>query len=114
MIASGYNGPVKGPRSPHLGYMVQPETKRCNCDLTQPCKESIHAEANAIAYAAKKGIALEDTTMYCTHSPCVKCAELIIQSGIREVIFVEHFRDAEGLQLLISNNIQARKYETTE
>jgi dCMP deaminase len=47
-----------------------------------------HAEENAIAQAAKKGIALEKSTLYCTHQPCSKCARTIIQSGINRVVFL--------------------------
>ena len=111
IIASGYNGPPRGKLLANQARLVD---EKCHCDLTQPCTQSIHAEANAISFAARNGIALEGTTMYCTHSPCPKCAELIIQSGIEKVIFIEHFRDAEGLQLLITNNVQVAKYEEQE
>lgn len=102
IIASGYNGPPKA--------KIQVENSRCNCDLSQPCQRSIHAEANAIAYSARNGIALEGTTMYSTHSPCLKCSELIIQAGIIRVIYLEQFRDISGLQLLIDNKVETRKY----
>lgn len=113
IIASGYNGPPKF-RPPDGRYLVKGSTEICKCDLEKPCERSIHAEANAISYSARNGIALEGTTMYCTHSPCSKCAELIIQAGIAQVVFVEHFRDEAGLQLLKDNNIQIRKHEPTE
>ncbi len=107
IIASGYNGPTKGNERVW-------NTSVCGCDLSKPCTKAIHAEANAIAYSARNGIALMGTTLYCTHSPCLKCAELIVQAGISEVIFIEHFRDQEGLQLLKANSIVVRKYEEQE
>lgn len=121
IIASGYNGPMKPIYHSSLGMMGRSKLQeypgkdeRCGCNLDEPCTKSIHAEANAISFAARNGIALEGTIMYCTHSPCPKCAELIIQSGIEKVIFVENFRDDEGLQLLITNNVQVAKYEEQE
>jgi dCMP deaminase len=48
---------------------------------------SAHAEANAIALGAKKGVSLEGATIYCTLEPCITCAKLIIMSGIRRVVY---------------------------
>lgn len=99
-ISSGYNGP--------LPYDSACSTSKC--DITTPCNKSIHAEANAIAAAAKEGISLAGTVIYCTHSPCITCASLIIQSGITEVIYKELFRDNAGLLLLTTNNIKVSQY----
>lgn len=105
IVASGYNGPLKStfPGLPN-------EFKTCMCNTDKPCTKSIHAEANAIAFSARNGIALEGTTMYCTHSPCVKCAELIIQAGIDAVVFKEVFRDDLGIQLLTANKVNTMLY----
>ncbi len=88
IISTGYNGPAKG---------LVCSTK---CDLTQSCNHAIHAEANAIYFAAKKGINLEGAILYCTHSPCKKCAEAILQVGIKEVNFLRVYRSTEGLKFL--------------
>lgn len=97
LICSGYNGPLKHDCD-----------KRC--DLEKPCINAIHAEANAIAFAAKNGIRLKGSTMFITFSPCTKCAELIIQSGISKVVYLTEFRDNTGLLLLNNNNILTEKY----
>jgi dCMP deaminase len=92
IIATGYNGSLD---------------KHCiSCDLTKPCTDAIHAEANAIAYAAKKGILLEGSIIYCTHSPCIKCAELIIQAGIKKVIYSKPYRDTTPKTLLEYNMVE--------
>jgi len=99
VICSGYNGNLAG-------------ADHCNpniCDVTQPCTKAIHAEANAIAFAAKKGISLQSSTIYCTFSPCLKCAELIIQAGISEVVYLEEYRDVAPLALLDNHKIHVRK-----
>ena len=55
----------------------------------------IHAEANAILFCAKNGISTKDTTLYVTMSPCKECAKMIIQSGIKRVVFEELYRDSD-------------------
>lgn len=103
IIATGYNGSLKTDRFFEQG--------KCSCDITKPCQKAIHAEANLISYSAKNGIALKDTILYVTHSPCLKCAELIIQSGIKEVYYGEEFRDDAGLKFLNDNGVPTCKYE---
>lgn len=51
----------------------------------------IHAEMNAIMYAAKNGISIEDSTMYCTSFPCQHCLKNIVQSGIKELCYVDEY-----------------------
>jgi dCMP deaminase len=91
VICTGYNGPPKG--SHHCG-------EKLGCDITKPCTHAIHAEANMIAFAARNGIPLEGATIWTTHMPCIKCAELIIQTGFKEVRYLKEFRDTEGGELL--------------
>lgn len=64
------------------------------------CIRTVHAELNAIAFAAKQGIALAGSTLYCTDSPCLACAKAIINAGITEVRFMQEYRDLSGLALL--------------
>lgn len=60
----------------------------------------IHAEANAICFCAKNGISLINSKVYITLSPCINCALLLIQSGIKEVYYYEQYRDNSGIKLL--------------
>ncbi len=85
IVATGYNGAAKG----------QPHCTSESCTPHDHCPNSVHAEANLIAYAAKKGVALEGATLYVTHSPCRKCSELIIQAGIAEVHYRQKYRDTD-------------------
>ena len=68
----------------------------------------VHAEANAIAYAAKEGISTKGCSLYVTLSPCINCANLIIQAGIKEVIYTESYRDTSGIDHLKKNNIAVK------
>lgn len=87
VIASGYNGAASGLE--HCGC-------ECNTD-GPPCKKAVHAEANAIAFAAKHGIATNLATIVSTDSPCLDCARLIINSGIKEVYYSREYRDTAPL-----------------
>jgi len=66
----------------------------------------LHAEANAITKVAKSNNSSDGATLYVTTSPCIECAKLIIQSGIKRVVFIERYRNTEGLELLERANIE--------
>jgi dCMP deaminase len=75
-----------------------------------PCQVAVHAEAGAISFAARHGIRTLGADLYCTHLPCKKCAELIINAGIRRVVFMEEYRDKSGLVLLNQSNIIVEQF----
>ena len=66
--------------------------------VTKP--EVLHAEANAIKKVAKSTNSSEGSTLYVTLSPCLECAKLIIQSGIKRVVYKEVYRNTDGIELL--------------
>ena len=66
-------------------------------------EELIHAESNAICYAAKKGIPLDGCILYLTDSPCFSCAKLILQAGIKEVYYDREYRIKDGIDFLNKN-----------
>lgn len=73
------------------------------------CQLAVHAEANSVYFAARKGVSVEGCIIYCTTEPCVKCAEAIIQSGIAEVAYSQEYRDHSGLELLQKAGVIVRK-----
>ena len=81
------------------------------CDLSKPCDRTVHAEANAIAFAAKEGIPIDGSEMFITCSPCINCAKLIINSGVKKVTYLEEYRDTNPLKLLESAHIKVIKYD---
>jgi dCMP deaminase len=107
IISTGYNGsPVGSPHCLELG---------CDIDANNHdsgCRRTIHAEANVIAYAARHGSRTEGSVLYCTHGPCLKCAQLIAAAGIISIVFETPYRLPEGLELLDSLNIPARQIRT--
>jgi dCMP deaminase len=84
------------------GYNGTPAGFENNCEdehfRTKPYV--LHAEANAITKVAKSNNSSEDATLYVTTSPCLECAKLIIQSGIRRVVFSEKYHTGDGIELL--------------
>lgn len=66
----------------------------------------LHAEANAITKVAKSSNSSEGATLYVTASPCIECAKLIIQAGIRRVVYSEMYRCCDGIELLQKAGIE--------
>lgn len=89
IISDGYNGTPAG----FENVCEDPET-----GLTKPYV--LHAEANAISKVARSNNSSDGATLYVTASPCLECSKLIIQAGIRRVVFDELYRITDGLDLL--------------
>ncbi|MCM1109525.1 MAG: dCMP deaminase family protein [Clostridium sp.] len=66
----------------------------------------LHAEANAITKIARSGNNSEGATLYVTDSPCIECAKLIIQAGIKRVVYAQHYRLEDGINLLKQAGIE--------
>lgn len=88
IISDGYNGTPSG-----FENICEDENNK-----TKPYV--LHAEANAITKVAKSSNSSENATLYVTTSPCLECAKLIIQAGIRRVVFCQKYRIEDGLRLL--------------
>ena len=72
---------------------------------------AVHAEQNAICQAAKLGISLEGATLYCTHQPCTICTRLIINSGIKRVVYKYPYPDEFSMRLFDEAGILVEKFE---
>lgn len=107
IIASGYNGAVSG--RPHCDHRCTcsadaeyMHSENCAANINSGCRDSVHAEANAIAFAARAGVSTQNASIYCTTAPCYDCAKLIINSGISTVAYLLSYRLTNGLDLLSS------------
>lgn len=92
-----------------IGYAGAPSgLPHCSeaCDLTQPCLRTVHAEVNALVFAARHGIKTDGATMYCTLEPCLKCSQAMINAGIVRVIYLESYREHLGIGLLKECNLE--------
>jgi dCMP deaminase len=94
IISLGYNGPPAGTHNcdkewPGVG---------CPRDSKGSCSLALHAEQNAILYAAKNNVGMEGTTLYVTLSPCIACARVIYSIGIKKVFYRDSYAAFKGLQ----------------
>jgi dCMP deaminase len=89
VISTGYNGVPAGVR-----HCFHDEFN------TLPCLEAVHAEANAIIFAARHGVAVEGAQLFSTHEPCLACCNMIINAGISRVVWLRPYRDHTGVELL--------------
>ena len=94
IISDGYNGTPAG-----FENICEDEN-----NVTKPYV--LHAEANAITKIARSNNSSEGATLYVTASPCIECAKLIIQAGIKRVVYSEKYRLEDGLDLLRKANIE--------
>jgi dCMP deaminase len=69
----------------------------------------LHAESNALAKVAKSTQSCDGATLYITYSPCTDCSKLILQSGIKKVVYLEEYRDIAGLDFLRRAGIEIKK-----
>lgn len=107
---------VKDNRVISIGYNGTPAGWENSCEevvevhedggvVTKTKDEVIHAEANAIGKLARDGEAGLDSTMFCTHAPCINCAKLIYGAGIRSLYYRNSYRDEDGIEFLKKCNI---------
>ena len=94
IISDGYNGTPAGFEN------------ICEDEDNHTFPYVLHAEANAITKVARSNNSSEGATLYVTSSPCIECAKLIIQAGIQRVVFSEHYRLHDGIDLLEQAGIQ--------
>ncbi len=97
ILTTGYNGAPKG----------LPHCLDEGCEMVGGhCVRSLHAEQNAILQAAEYGVSLEGGTIYITHQPCVTCAKMIINAGIRRVVYAGLYPDELAMKYLRMAGIQ--------
>jgi dCMP deaminase len=100
VISTGYNGNVSG--AIHCRHS---DDEFYGYGSEDGCQTAVHAEANALVFAARHGVAVLDAELWTTHLPCLSCAKLIINAGITQVWFEHDYRKREGLELLIETGL---------
>lgn len=93
IISDGYNGTPVGFEN------------KCEDENNHTYPYVLHAEANAITKVACSNNSSKDSTLYVTSSPCIECAKLIIQAGIKRVVYAEKYRLEDGIELLTKAGI---------
>jgi dCMP deaminase len=98
------------------GFNGMPSGLNNICEETLPNgelvtkKEVLHSELNAVIKTAKHGINIEGSTIYITLSPCFNCSVILLQSGIKKVVYKEEYRDLSGVDFLRKNGIEVEKF----
>jgi dCMP deaminase len=108
ILATGYNGAPAGLR--HCGEIgcVRERLKVASGERHELCR-AIHAEQNAIIQASSSGVSLRDSVMYTTHHPCVLCSKIIINAGIRRVMYSQGYPDELSRQILKEAKLAVEK-----
>jgi dCMP deaminase len=108
ILATGYNGAPSGLRHCSEVGCLREERKVDSGEKHELCR-GLHAEQNAIIQAALHGIQIAGSTMYCTHRPCVLCAKMIINGGIKEFVHAEGYPDPLAEEILSEAKVRLVK-----
>jgi len=93
ILATGYNGAPAGlPHCTEVGCLVYKSTTPSG-EIEENCFRTIHAEINAIAQAAKNGHAIRDADIYITHTPCIQCFKVLVNTGIRRILYERPYKE---------------------
>jgi dCMP deaminase len=106
VLSTGYNGTPSG-----WDNNCEDETIDENgvvALVTKP--EVLHSEANCLMKIAKSTMSSKDSIMFCTHEPCLQCAKLIYQGGIKKLYYRESYRDHSGIEFLYRGGIEVERY----
>lgn len=94
IVATGFNGAISG----------DAHCTDAGCRIVNGhCVNTVHAEANAIADAARRGVAVDGATAYVTHAPCLRCAQWLLSAGIVRVVYVRSYDDGDNMTYLAAH-----------
>ncbi len=102
IISDGYNGTPNG-----MDNVCEDENNQTHWYV-------LHAENNALLKCLKSGVSTDGATLYVTHSCCKECSKLIYQAGIQRVVYIEEYRDLEGINFLKDRGIQVQQINILE
>ncbi|RME41508.1 MAG: cytidine deaminase [Deltaproteobacteria bacterium] len=105
ILATGYNGTPSGITHCEVTGCLREQLKVPSGQRHELCR-GLHAEQNAIIQAARHGVNLDGGILYCTHSPCIICTKMLINAGIRKVVYLEGYPDELSLQMLQEARIE--------
>ena len=110
IVTTGYNGAPAGIKTcMERGECLREKKGIASGTHAEICY-AIHAEQNAIIQAARLGISIDGATLYCTHQPCVICAKMIVNAGIRRVVYQEGYPDDFAVEMLKEGGVILERY----
>ena len=105
ILATGYNGTPSGITHCDVTGCLREQLNVPSGERHELCR-GLHAEQNAIIQAARHGVNISDSTLYCTNSPCIICTKMLINAGIRKVIYLEGYSDSLSMAMLEEAGIE--------
>jgi dCMP deaminase len=111
ILSTGYNGPPRGMKHcAERGGCIRQQAAIASGTRQEYCF-GLHAEQNAIVQAAREGIRLVGSTLYCTYKPCSLCARMMVNAGIEEVFFMDDYPDDLTLTILAEGGVEYIKWD---
>ena len=111
ILTTGYNGAPSGILSCRDKGECMRDKLGVESGTRQELCYAVHAEQNAIAQAAKLGVSVDGATIYVTHQPCTICTRIIINSGIKRIIYKHSYPDKFSVQLLKDAGVELIKFQ---
>lgn len=109
ILATGYNGAPAGLRHCEEVGCLRQDTSVPSGERHELCR-GLHAEQNAIIQAAYHGISIAGSTFYCTNKPCVICSKMIINAGIKKIVYEDGYDDPLADQMLTETGIEIVRF----
>lgn len=106
IMTTGYNGAPAGIESCRDKQSCLRREMNIPSGTRHELCYAVHAEQNAIAQAARMGVNIENSTLYCTHQPCIICTKIIVNAGIKRVVYKYGYPDEFSLRLLKEAGIE--------
>ena len=110
---TGYNGTPSGLPN-ECETIIKTSVPEHLSDMLVTKPEVIHAELNCIMKAAREGVSCIGATVYVTLSPCVQCSAMLVQAGVKRVVYHQLYRDAFGIALLQDAGVVVQSYDQTQ
>lgn len=107
ILSTGYNGVPSGLEHCEVVGCLREQRGIASGSHHELCR-GIHAEQNAVIQAARYGIAIDGASVYCTHQPCVLCAKILLNSGVKDIIYREAYPDPLSAELLAEAGVVPR------
>lgn len=109
ILSTGYNGAPKGLKHCSEIGCLRENLNVPSGERHELCR-GLHAEQNAIIQASVFGTSIKDSVLYCTNTPCVVCVKMLINAGVKEIVFDGDYPDDLAKQILSESNIKIRKF----
>jgi len=110
ILTTGYNGAPSNIRHCSEAGCLRERLNVASGERHELCR-GIHAEQNAIVQAALHGVSIKDSTLYCTNLPCSICAKMIINAGIKKIIYLSGYADALSEEMLTEARVEIIQFK---